>query len=104
MKLIHKRKEVIYDLPELYGWIGERNLDAADRFLRAVDDTLHQISKHPGIGWERPWKNPKLKGMRSWRVEGFSNFLIFYREEAISIEIFGVLRGARHLARALGHR
>jgi len=104
VKPIHKRKEVIYDLADLYGWICERNPDAAERFLRAIDDTLHQISRHPGIGWERPWRNPKLSGMRSWRVEGFSNFLIFYREEAISIEIFGVLRGARHLARVLSRR
>ena len=104
MKPLNKRPEVILDLAEIYAWIGQRNLDAAERFLKAVDDTFQQIRKQPEIGWERPWKHRRLEGLRSWRVEKFTDFLIFYREESSSIEVYGVLRGARHLPRALSRR
>ena len=104
MKPLHKRPETIIDLAGIYAWIGEQNLDAAERFLLAVNSTFEQIRKHPGLGWERPWKNRKLLGLRSWRVEHFHNFLIFYREEETSIEVYAVLRGGRHLERTLGRR
>ena len=104
MKALNKRRDVILDLAEIYAWIGERDLDAAERFLRAADHTFEQICKHPGIGWERPWKNRKLEGLRSWRIEEFHNFLAFYREENATIEIYAVLRGSRHLERALRKR
>jgi toxin ParE1/3/4 len=69
-----------------------------------VDGTFEQIRKHPGVGWDRPWRDHRLYGLRSWRVEGFPNFLVFYREEVSSIEIYAVLRAARHLERALRRR
>jgi toxin ParE1/3/4 len=101
---IHRRNGVILDLAELYAWIGDRDLDAAERFLAAVEDTFDQIRKQPGIGWERPWKNQNLRGLRSWRVKGFPNFLVFYREEDSTIGVYAVLRGARHLERELRMR
>jgi toxin ParE1/3/4 len=104
VKPIHRREEVITDLAELYAWIGERNPRAADRFLSAVEVAFAQIARNPGIGWERPWKQFRLAGMRSWRIAEFPNFLIFYREEADTIQIYAVLRGARHLERALWAR
>ena len=104
MKPLHKRAEVPFDLADIYAWIGDRNLEAAERFLEAADSTFEQIRRHPSIGWERSWKNRRLLGLRSWRVEGFHNFLVFYREEMTSIEIYAVLRGSRHLERALRRR
>ena len=104
MKPLHKRAEVTLDLVSIFTWLGERDLDAAERFLTAVDLTFEQIQKHPQIGWNRTWHDTKLVGLRSWPVEGFSNFLVFYREEEATIEIYGVLRGARHLPRALRGR
>ena len=104
MKPLRKRREVLGDLVDIYVWIGERNPDAAERFLKSVERTFQQICRHPQIGWERPWKNRELKGIRSWRVEHFHNFLVFYRDEEGAIEVYAVLRGARHLERALRER
>jgi toxin ParE1/3/4 len=104
LKPVHKRREVISDLTEIYVWIGQDNLDAADHFLTAADGTFEEIQKNPDIGWERPWKNRKLTGIRSWRIRDFPNHLVFYREERTTIEIYAVLSGYRHLERALRKR
>ena len=101
MKILRRRPQVILDLANIYGWISADNPQAAERFVSAVDETFEQIQRHPGVGWERTWRDVRLRGMRSWRVEGFSNFLVFYREEKASIEIYAVLHGARRLERVL---
>jgi len=72
--------------------------------LAAVDKTFEEIKTNPAIGWARPWKNPKLAGMRSWRVRDFQNRLVFYREEKDAIRVYAVISGYRHLERALGRR
>ena len=104
MNSVRKRPEVISDLAEIYAWIGQRDLDAADRFVIAVETTFEQIRRKPGIGWLRRCKSRKLNGIRSWRVESFPNFLVFYREDSIGVEVYGVLRGARLFERALRNR
>jgi toxin ParE1/3/4 len=81
-----------------------RNPEAAERFLKALDASFEQIRLQPGIGWGRRWKNSRLDGIRSWRISEFPNFLIFYREVGDMIDVYAVLRGARHLERALGRR
>ena len=103
MKPVHKRNGVIADLTGIYSWIGERNIDAAERFLVAVDRTFEQIARHPQIGWVRQWRSKKLRGMRSWRVDSFENFLVFYRDES-AIEIYAVLRGCRRFEGLLRKR
>jgi len=104
VKPLHRRHEVILDLAEIHARIAEADSDTAERFLAAVELTFQQIGKNPGIGWQRSWRNRKLQGLRSWRVERFPNFLIFYPEELDTIEIYAVLRGSRHLVRALTRR
>jgi plasmid stabilization system protein ParE len=69
--------------------------DAGVRFLRAVDDTVRSLLKHPGLGRQRPDVKP---GLHSWRVEGFSNWLIFYRIQGPQLRL---LHGARDLPRAV---
>ncbi len=53
----------------------------------------------PGIGERRESRNPRLHGLRIWRVEGFENHLIFYRPADDGIEIVRVLHGARDIDR-----
>ena len=45
--------------------------------------------------------NPRLEGLRVWRIQGFEKHLIFYRPVADGIEIVRVLHGARDLDRLL---
>ena len=62
MKPLHRRHEVILDLADLYAWIGQRDPDAAERFLLSVDSTFEQIQKHPGIGWGASLEDTQVAG------------------------------------------
>lgn len=72
--------------------------DAGVRFLRAVDDTVRNLLEHPELGRQRPDVKP---GLHSWRVEGFSNWLIFYRITGPQLRLVRLLHGARDLPRAV---
>ena len=52
-----------------------------------------------GERWESA--NPRLAGLRVWRIEGFPKYLIFYRLVTGGIEIVRVLHGARDIDRVL---
>jgi toxin ParE1/3/4 len=85
----------------IFLYIGENNLDAAERFLQAVENDIQMLREMPRIGARREFRHPKLKGLRSWPVSGFGNYLIFYRVRESELQIFRVIHGARDLRRAL---
>ena len=72
--------------------------DAGERFLAAVDGTAKQLLAQPELGRCRP---EVKSGLRSWPVEGFGNWIIFYRLEKESLRLVRLLHGARDLPRAL---
>jgi toxin ParE1/3/4 len=55
----------------------------------------------PGIGSPQSFENPMLAGVRRWPVEGFENYLIFYRTDDEHVEIIRVLHGARDIEAVL---
>ena len=55
----------------------------------------------PGLGERRQTANPRLEGLRVWRIQGFEKHLIFYRPVDDGIEIVRVLHGARDIDRLL---
>lgn len=72
--------------------------EAGQRFLNAVDSTVKALLAQPELGRFRPEVKP---GLRSWAVEGFGNWIIFYRMGKESLRLVRVLHGARDLPRAL---
>ena len=91
------RPEADSDIAAQWHYLAERDLDAADRYLRAVAKTYDAIRRQPGIGHSESFR--KQKGIRSWRVEGFPRYLIFYREVQDKIDVLRVLHGMRNLPR-----
>jgi toxin ParE1/3/4 len=85
------------DVLRIYTFIGEQNLDAAERLLRAVNDDLKRIAAMPGIGARRESTNPKMNGVRSLPVSGFKKYLLFYKATADRVELLRVIHGARDL-------
>ncbi|MBI3877557.1 MAG: type II toxin-antitoxin system RelE/ParE family toxin [Verrucomicrobia bacterium] len=90
------------DVLEIATYIARDNFGAADRFIDAAYDTFRFLTTQPEIGRVRRFKKPQLKGIRSWRVGGFKNYLIFYRHANDVVSIHRVLHGARDLSVALG--
>ena len=90
------------DLRKQFDYFVERaSIDIANRFVDAAHETFGELAKSPGLGGKFPARSPKLAGLRVWRVSGFENHLVFYRESSDGVEIVRVLHGARDVRRAL---
>lgn len=99
---IDKQPRAETDLIDCFGYIGEHGgLEAADRFLEAVDATLRLIAKTPGIGAPHETDKPRLEGVRCTRVSKFKKYLLFYRSFDDRIELVRVLHGARDIDQIL---
>ncbi len=81
--------------------IFEHNSDAALRFLKAVDQTVENLALHPLKGRLRHFRGRDLKHVRSWRVDDFEDYLIFYRFTEPHLEILRVKHGAMNFPAAL---
>lgn len=79
----------------------EASLEIALRFYDAAHQTFELLAAMPNIGEHRPSTNPRLKGMRVSRIEGFPNHLVFYRPTERGIEIIRVLHGGRDIEAVL---
>ena len=72
------------ELWAIWEHIADDNPDAATRVVEAAYATFKTLAATPGLGRLRKFRNPKLKGVRSWLVSGFDNYLfstaLFLRE------------------------
>jgi toxin ParE1/3/4 len=98
---IVKHRKAKLDLLEAYVYIGTDSLDAAERFLRAVNDDVKKLADMPGMGAPREFRSRKLRGIRSWPVTGFLNWLVFYRIVESDLQLLRVIHGARDIERTL---
>ncbi|MEP6664804.1 MAG: type II toxin-antitoxin system RelE/ParE family toxin, partial [Verrucomicrobiota bacterium] len=59
------------------------------------------LARHPGLGRRRG--DLGYPQIRSWRMDGFRRYLIFYHEFPDRIQIWRVLHGARDLHQTLNN-
>jgi toxin ParE1/3/4 len=85
------------ELWEIWVFIAKDNPDAAARVVEAAYETFKSLAGSPRLGRPRRFRNPRLKGIRSWRVSGFDHYLIFYRPIPEGIQVLHVYHGARDL-------
>ena len=88
------------DIVELAVYIGQDDVSAESRFLDATDETFALLARQPFIGTKHATKNPRLEGIRVFRVKKFPNHLTFYLVRENEIEIVRVLHGSRDLEAA----
>ena len=88
----------------LWRFIAHNNSEAATRFLEAACATFQTLAATPGLGRLRRFRNPRLLGIRSCRILGFENHLIFYRGIAGGIQVNHVYQGAPDLEAMLGEK
>jgi plasmid stabilization system protein ParE len=85
---------------ELWGiwhFIAQDNPDAATRVIEAAYETFKALAANPGLGRRRRFGSPRLRDVRSWRISGFENYLVFYRAAAGGIQVIHVYHGARDI-------
>ena len=86
------------DVDEQFLYIAERSREAAVGFLQALDTTLERLAAMPELGQRQEFGRKELADLRVWQVQGFENFLIFYRPVERGIEVLRVLHAARDVA------
>ena len=92
---------------ELWGiwcFIAQDNPDAATRVIDAAYETFKTLAANPGLGRPQRFRSPRLRDVRSWRVTGFENYLIFYRGVADGIQVNHVYHGARDIEALFGEK
>jgi toxin ParE1/3/4 len=98
---IFVRHDAELDAYGYFQYISKHNPDAAARFLEAIDRTIAELALHPLKGKLRIFRGRDLKNIRSWRVSGFENYLIFYRHVQGRLEVLRIKHGAMKFPRAL---
>ena len=74
-------------------FIGEQvNLELAERYFDAVDETCRQLVKHPKMGTRNESGNAPLKSIRRFPVSGFEMYLVFYLPHEHGIDVVRVLQ------------
>ena len=89
MKQVRIASAAEKDLEEIWLYIAVDNVDAADKFIDRVLDQLGFLAGTPRMGRSR---NDIVPNLRSWPV---GNYVVFYRDTAVALEIVRVLHGAR---------
>ena len=101
---VEKRPQVLQDLSDITAYLVAESGSAgtAYRFLTAAEASFQALAKMPLIGVAREYSNPDLAGIRMWLVEGFENYLIFYRTTLAGIEVLRILHSRRDVESILG--
>lgn len=86
------------DLLDIWSYIAEGALDAADRVIDSIAETCEMLAELPGMGRKR---YELSRGLRSFPV---GRHVIFYRPCTEGIEVIRVLHGARDMGGIFGAR
>ena len=101
MTTLHIRPRAVADLDEHEDYLAAESLEEALRFSASAQETFDRLARQPQIGWQRTFRNPRLSGIRVWRVKGFVQHLIFYYPLDEGADILRVLHGRRDLENIL---
>lgn len=83
------------DLVDIWVFVAQDNVEAADRLLDQIHERCQLLAATPNAGRQRPELAPSL---RSFAV---GSYLIFYREGDDGIEVARVLHGRRDIPRLI---
>ena len=79
------------DLEEIWNFVAERDVEAADRLIESITDRFDHLLVYPEASRAR---HDLLVNLRSFPVK---NYVIFYQPTNDGIEIFRVLHGSRDI-------
>lgn len=94
MARVHRTEPAKRDYHSIWSYIAERNVTAADRLLRKIDEKLDAYAEWPGMGRLRTEFGPAI---RTFTV---GDYVVFYRPVQDGIELLRVIHGMRDLHRA----
>ena len=83
--------EAVKDLEEIWGYIAAGNLDAADRVLDEIYDTIKSLVPFPFVGHARPDLTT-----RPLRFQAVRDYVIVYAPDEKPLAVIAVLHGRRN--------
>jgi len=84
------------DLLEIWEFIAQDNLDAADRVEREIEQAVTMLAGNPRLGHTR--RDLTSKPVRFWPIY---SYLIIYDPESQPLEVVRILSGYRDVAALL---
>jgi plasmid stabilization system protein ParE len=85
------------DVNDIWDYIANDNIEAADRVIDALDNAMIKLAKNPGMGHRRD----ELTDKRHRFLLVYS-YLIVYRHETKPLQIIRILHAARDVQSILG--
>ncbi len=85
------------ELAAVWDFIAFDDIGAADRFVEAAYGTFQELARMPHMGRRRHFPAARLRHLRSFRVKGFENYLVFYCPIEDGVEVLHLLHGARDI-------
>jgi len=83
-------------------WYAEKGLPAVGlRFRDAVLNAIDALAAMPGAGPPKFINDPRLSGLRSWPVEDFDEFRVYYLARPELLIVVRVLHGKRDIGALL---
>ncbi len=93
MPTVLRTSQAEADLSDIFTYIAEDNLVAAENTLRLIGTKCALLAQTPALGRDRSDLHPRV---RSFPV---GNYVIFYRPIADGVEVIRVLHAARDVER-----
>lgn len=90
--------EAIGDLQEIWNFIAQDSIEAADRVLEEFDHAFHQLAEMPGMGHLR--EDLTSRDVLFWTVR---SYLVIYRA-TVPLLVIAVLHGKRNVTKILRER
>ena len=85
------------DINAIADHIAAHNLNAALRFLDAIEDACMRLGQFPQSGALVKFESPRLHKLRTIPVPQFESYLIFHFADESAVTVVRVLHGAQHL-------
>ena len=92
-------REAGHDLDDLWNYIAEDSVDAADRMAAKLLDSFEALARHPGMGHKR--EDLTNYPVLFWPV---ANYLVIYRADRSPIEIVAIVYATRDIPTFLHRR
>jgi plasmid stabilization system protein ParE len=90
------------DIFNIWSYIADDNVDAADRVEQAIYDACALMAEAPLRGHSRP--DLTSRPLRFWTLTRSPNYAVVYRPETAPLQVVAVLHGKRNLRRLLKAR
>jgi toxin ParE1/3/4 len=94
---VNRTSQAEIDLLEIWLFIADDSIEAADRLLAMIDEKCRLLADRPQLGRARP---DLAVGLRSFPAD---NYILYYKPEPDGIFLARVLHGSRDQEAAFGY-